>query len=79
MKYFFPHEPYGRQKLYVEKLMKGSLERLAHLIKVCGLLLQTKVYLFWRTQVFNSAGSEKDYFFKAFEVYKNGEKYGISC
>jgi len=48
MKYFFPHEPYGRQKLYVEKLMEASLERLAHLIKVCGLLLQTKVYLFWK-------------------------------
>ena len=48
MKYFFPHQPYGKQKVYVEKLMKGSLERLVHLIKVCGLLLQTKVYLFWR-------------------------------
>jgi len=48
MKYFFPHEPYGRQKLYVEKLMKVSLEKLVHLIKVCGLLLQTKVYLFWK-------------------------------
>ena len=48
MKYFFPHQPYGRQKLYVEKLMKVSLERLARLIKICGLLLQTKVYLFWK-------------------------------
>ena len=48
MKYFFPHQPYGRQKQYVEKLMKASLERLARLIKVCGLLLQTKVYLFWK-------------------------------
>jgi len=28
--------------------MEASLERLAHLIKVCGLLLQTKVYLFWQ-------------------------------
>ena len=48
MKYLFPHKPYGKQKLFVEKLMKASLERLAHLIKVCGLLLQTKVYLFWK-------------------------------
>jgi len=46
MKYFFSHEPYGKQKLYRKKLMKSSLEKLAHLIKVCGLLLQTKVYLF---------------------------------
>jgi len=47
MKYFFPHEPYGQLNVYVEKVMEVSLERLAHLIKVCGLLLQTKVYLFW--------------------------------
>jgi len=46
MKYFFSHQPYGKQKLYRKKLMKASLERLAHLIKVCGMLLQTKVYLF---------------------------------
>jgi len=48
MKYFFSYEPYGKQKLYRKKLMKASSERLAHLIKVCGLLLQTKVYLFWK-------------------------------
>jgi len=48
MKYFFPHQPYGKQKQYMEKLMKASLERLAHLIKICGLLLQAKVYLFWK-------------------------------
>jgi GNAT superfamily N-acetyltransferase len=48
MKYFFPHQPYGKQKLYRKKLMKTSLEKLAHLTKVCGLLLQNKVYLFWR-------------------------------
>jgi len=48
MKYFFPHMPYGKQKQYVAKLEKASLERLARLIKVCGLLLQTKVYLFWK-------------------------------
>jgi hypothetical protein len=28
-------------------IMKAGLERLARLIKVCGFLLQTKVYLFW--------------------------------
>ena len=50
MKYFFPHQPYGKQKVYVEKLREASLERLALLIKVCGLLLQTKVYLFRQGQ-----------------------------
>jgi len=47
MKYFFPHLLFGHKKDYVEEIMKASLERLARLIKVCGFLLQTKVYLFW--------------------------------
>jgi len=29
-------------------LMKASFERLSRLIKVCGFLMQTKVYLFWK-------------------------------
>jgi len=47
MKHFFCHMPFGKKKAYAEEAMKASLERLAHLIKVCGFLLQTKVYLFW--------------------------------
>jgi hypothetical protein len=47
MKYFFPHQPFGKKKAYVEEINKASLQRLAHLIKVCGFLMQTKVYLFW--------------------------------
>jgi len=47
MKYFFPHLVFGHKKDYVEEVMKASLERLAHLIKVCGFLMQTKAYLFW--------------------------------
>jgi ABC-type ATPase with predicted acetyltransferase domain len=49
MKYFFPHLFFGHKRGYVEEIKKVSLERLAHLIKVCGFLLQTKVYLFWNT------------------------------
>jgi len=48
MKYFFTKMPYGKTKLYDKKIREASLEKLAHLIKVCGLLLQTKVYLFWK-------------------------------
>jgi len=48
MKYFFPHLLFGHKKVYVEEIKKASLERLARLIKVCGFLMQTKVYLFWR-------------------------------
>lgn len=47
MKYFFCHMPFGKKKTYTEEVKKANLERLAHLIKVCGFLLQTKVYLFW--------------------------------
>ena len=47
MKYFFPHLLFGHKKVYVEEIKKVSLERLARLIKVCGFLLQSKVYLFW--------------------------------
>jgi hypothetical protein len=35
--------------------MEASLEKIAHLIKVCGFLLQTKVYLFWRNMRDNYA------------------------
>jgi len=46
MKYFFCHMPFGKKQTYVEEIRKASLERLVRLIKVCGFLLQTKVYLF---------------------------------
>jgi len=48
IKYFFCHMPFGRKKTYAEEVRKASLERLARLIKVCGFLMQTKVYLFWK-------------------------------
>jgi len=48
MKYFFPHQLFGKREAYTKEIGKASLERHAHLIKVCGFLLQTKVYLFWQ-------------------------------
>jgi ABC-type lipoprotein export system ATPase subunit/GNAT superfamily N-acetyltransferase len=48
MKYFFCHVPFGKKQTYVEEIRRASLERLAHLIKVCGFLMQTKAYLFWK-------------------------------
>jgi len=59
MKYFFPHLLFGHKKDYVEEIKKASLEKLAHLIKVCGFLLQTKVYLFWKNNFNNSACCSK--------------------
>jgi hypothetical protein len=40
---------HGHKKDYVEEIKKVSLERLARLIRVCGFLMQTKVYLFWKS------------------------------
>jgi ABC-type lipoprotein export system ATPase subunit/GNAT superfamily N-acetyltransferase len=48
MKYFFCHMPFGRKEAYAKEVTKANPERLAHLIKVCGFLMQTKVYLFWQ-------------------------------
>jgi len=46
MKYFFCHMLFGRKQDYAEEVRKASIERLAHLIKVCNFLMQTKAYLF---------------------------------
>jgi ABC-type ATPase with predicted acetyltransferase domain len=47
MKYFFPHQLFGKREAYTKEIRKASLERLAYLIKVCGFLAQTKIYMFW--------------------------------
>ncbi len=48
IKCFSSHMPFGRKEAYRKDIMKASLERLTHLIKACGFLIQTKVYLFWQ-------------------------------
>jgi len=47
-KYFFSHILFGTKKAFAKEVRKASLERLVRLIKVCGFLMQTKVYLPWR-------------------------------
>jgi len=49
MKYFFCHLPFGKKQAYAKEVLKTNPERLTHLIKVCSFLLQTKVYLFWKS------------------------------
>jgi len=51
MKYFFYHMPFGKKQAYTKEIHKASPEKLAHLIKVCGFLMQTKVYLFWSSVI----------------------------
>jgi hypothetical protein len=47
MKYFLCHMPFGKKQVYAKEVIKTNAKRLAHLIKVCGFLMQTKVYLFY--------------------------------
>ena len=42
------HMPYGTAAAYREGVRNASIERMAKLVKIVGMLLQTKVYLFWR-------------------------------
>jgi len=42
------HMPYGTAAAYADGVENASIERMAKLGKIVGMLLQTKVYLFWR-------------------------------
>ena len=47
-KFFSSGLPFGHKENYEKKVNAATLEQLAGLIKICGFLLQTKVYLFWQ-------------------------------
>jgi GNAT superfamily N-acetyltransferase len=47
MKEFSFHDPYGKSKYYKAAVETADSKKLAKLIGICGMLLQTKVYLFW--------------------------------
>jgi hypothetical protein len=51
MKSFSMKMPFGSKEEYAEEVRGASLERLVHLIRICGFLMQTKAYLFWQKQV----------------------------
>jgi len=50
MKAFGYHLPFGAEKTCGEQIEQLSHEGLAHLIKICGFLKQTKVYLYWQKE-----------------------------
>ena len=50
LKELFYHEPYGKRELYKQRVQTATLEKLSKLIHVTALLLQTKVYLFWKRE-----------------------------
>jgi len=42
------HQPFGKTFDYIKGIENAGSEKLARLIKIVGMLLQTKVYLFWK-------------------------------
>jgi hypothetical protein len=42
------HKPFGKTSEYVKCIENADSAKIAKLIKLAGMLLQTKVYLFWR-------------------------------
>ena len=50
MKEFFYHMPYGKHKIYRQELKTAPLKELMRLVNITALLLQTKVYLFWKSE-----------------------------
>ena len=45
------HQPFGKTSDYIKGIENADSEKLARLIKIVGMLLQTKVYLFWSSAV----------------------------
>lgn len=42
------HQPFGKSSEYIKSIEIADLPKLAKLIKLVGMLLQTKTYLFWK-------------------------------
>ncbi|MGD0495558.1 MAG: hypothetical protein ABSB28_05905 [Candidatus Bathyarchaeia archaeon] len=50
LKSFSNDLPFGTREAYQKEIGNASLKKLASLIKICGFLMQTKVYLFWKKE-----------------------------
>jgi len=48
MKSFSYHLPFGTKDAYVKEIMAADPKKLANLVRICGFLMQTKVYLLWK-------------------------------
>ncbi|MGD0994355.1 MAG: hypothetical protein ABR909_02390 [Candidatus Bathyarchaeia archaeon] len=44
------HQPYGKTSDYIQSIQNAEMPKIAKLIKLVGILSQTKVYLFWKGQ-----------------------------
>ena len=64
MKSFSYHLPFGTKDAYVKEIMAADLNKLANLTKICGFLMQTKIYLIWTRK----QGSAR---FSFYDLWKN--------
>ena len=53
---FSYHLPFGTKSAYVKEMMAADLDKLAKLIRICGFLMQTKTYLFWKKKTDEQTG-----------------------
>ncbi len=44
------HQPYGKTSDYIQSIQNAEMPKIVKLIKLVGILSQTKVYLFWKDQ-----------------------------
>jgi hypothetical protein len=45
------HQPFGKTSDFIRCIEKADSAKIAKLVKIVGMLLQTKVYLFWSARV----------------------------
>ena len=48
--------PYDTAAVYAKGVRNANMKRMAKLVKRVGMLLQTKVYLFWKKEKWKIAG-----------------------
>jgi hypothetical protein len=44
------HQPYGKTSDYIQSIQNAEMPKIVKIIKLVGILSQTKVYLFWKGQ-----------------------------
>jgi ABC-type transport system involved in cytochrome c biogenesis ATPase subunit len=49
LKSFSNDLPFGTREVYEKEIANAGLDKLTSLIRICGFLMQTKVYLFWQS------------------------------
>ena len=42
------HQPYGKSSDYILSIENAEIPKIAKIVKLVGVLSQTKVYLFWK-------------------------------